>query len=591
MRLKQKLPVSYLLFTFGGRISRTTYWTVALFYWSTFYVFYNLLQFAINPSATCILYPFLFWIIAATSAKRLHDTDLSGFWIFVVLVPVLGPLWLFWRLGLKKGYPGENDYGRNPKKAADYLKNDDGRVIPHLKTQERIIDDVTKLNPVVVERILRPKSVEELCQIVRDTKIPISVGGGRFSMGGQTASPHSVHIDMRGLNKVISFSKEEKLIRVQAGIRWCDIQQFIDPHELSIKIMQTYANFTIGGALSVNAHGRYIGTGPLVLSVRSIDVVLADGSLIHATTAENKEIFFGAIGGYNAIGVIAQAELELANNVAIMRVDKKMTIDAYKGYFFEHIRNNEKAVFHNGDIYPPKYERVRAVTWFETDKKPTVKTRLMPLKESYPLERYFLWSFTETPFGKWRREFIIDPLLFRGKKVHWRNYEAGYDVAELEPRSRSDSTYVLLEYFIPVNNFEGFEKKMAEIFIRFNVNVLNVSIRHAKADPGTYLAWAREEVFAFVVYYKQRTDAASKHKVAVWTRELADAAIGENGSYYLPYQVHPTTEQFHKAFPNAAKLFDLKSRLDPENKFRNTLWDAYYKPLNQREHEQQQVGI
>ena len=150
-------------------------------------------------------------------------------------------------------------------------------------------------------------------------------------------------------------------------------------------------------------------------------------------------------------------------------------------------------------------------------------------------------------------------------------------MAELEPRSRTDSTYVLLEYFIPVDNFEGFEKKMAEIFIRFNVNVLNVSIRHAKADPGTYLAWAREEVFAFVVYYKQRTDAASKYKVAVWTRELADAAIAENGSYYLPYQVHPTAEQFHKAYPNAHKLFKLKAKLDPGNKFRNTLWDTYYK--------------
>ena len=31
------------------------------------------------------------------------------------------------------------------------------------------------------------------------------------------------------------------------------------------------------------------------------------------------------------------------------------------------------------------------------------------------------------------------------------------------------------------------------------VNVLNVSIRHARADPGSLLAWAREECFAFVV--------------------------------------------------------------------------------------------
>ncbi len=579
MRLKQKLPVTYLLFTFNGRLSKGAFWLASLFYWCTFYVLYNLLLFSIGEQATFILYPLLFWIITATSIKRLHDQNYSGYWMLAVLIPVLGPLWLIWRLGFNKGNYTANQYGSVPGSAPDYLKNDEGREIPHLKTDERIIDDVTRLNPVLVAKIMRPASIEEVCEIVKNTTGAISVGGGRFSMGGQTASPYSVHVDMRGMNKVLEFSAADKLIKVQTGIRWCDIQHHIDEYNLSIKIMQTYANFTVGGALSVNAHGRYMGMGPVVLSVRSIDVVLADGALVHATRKENQEVFFGAIGGYNGIGIIVQAELELADNLAIKRIDKKMKVEEYKDYFFKTIRDNHKVVFHNGDIYPPKYKRLRAVSWIETDEKPTVKTRLMPLKESYPLERYFLWSFTETPLGKWRREFFIDPLLFKGTKIHWRNYEAGYDVAELEPRSRTDSTYVLLEYFVPVNSFEEFEQTMAEIFIRFNVNVLNVSIRHAKADPGTYLAWAREEVFAFVVYYKQRTDAASKHAVAVWTRELADAVTTVNGAYYLPYQVHPTTEQFHRAYPNAQKLFDLKARLDPDYKFRNIFWDTYYQPL------------
>jgi uncharacterized membrane protein YhaH (DUF805 family) len=579
MRLKQKLPVTYLLFTFNGRLSKGAFWLASMFYWCTFYVLYNLLLFAIGEGATFILYPLLFWIITATSIKRLHDQGYSGYWLFAVLIPVLGPLWLFWRLGFKKGNYTTNQYGSVPGSAPDYLKNDEGKEIPHLKTDERIIDDVTRLNPVLVSKIVRPTSVEEICEIIKNTTGAISVGGGRFSMGGQTASPHSLHIDMRGMNKVLEFSATEKLIKVQTGIRWCDIQQYIDEYDLSIKIMQTYANFTVGGALSVNAHGRYMGMGPVVLSVRSIDVVLADGSLANATKTENPEVFFGAIGGYNGIGIIVQAELELADNLAIKRIDKKMKVEEYKDYFFKTIRDNPQVVFHNGDIYPPKYKRLRAVSWIETTERPTVKTRLMPLKESYPLERYFLWAFTERPLGKPYREFIIDPLLFRGKKIHWRNYEAGYDVAELEPKSRINSTYVLLEYFVPVHRFEEFEQAMAEIFIRFNVNVLNVSIRHAKADPGTYLAWAREEVFAFVVYYKQRTDPASKHAVAVWTRELADAVIAVNGAYYLPYQAHPTAEQFHKAYPNAQKLFDLKTKLDSDYKFRNIFWDTYYQPL------------
>jgi len=45
------------------------------------------------------------------------------------------------------------------------------------------------------------------------------------------------------------------VIRVQAGMRWRDLQDAIDPHDLSVKIMQSFSNFTAGGAVSVIATG------------------------------------------------------------------------------------------------------------------------------------------------------------------------------------------------------------------------------------------------------------------------------------------------------------------------------------------------
>lgn len=580
MRLKDKLPLSYLLFTSRGRINRLTYWTVSAFIWSTFYVLHTLLNDFIGEGATYILYPLLLVSLVATATKRLHDINRSGYWLLIVLLPVLGALWLIYWLSFKKGDKRANRFGTIPNEAADYFKNDDGSLIPHLKTQERIINDVTHLNPVVVADVFRPTSTEELQEKVRTTTGPVSVGGGRFSMGGQTASPHSLNIDMRGLNQVIHFSKAERIIKVQTGIRWCDIQRFIDPHDLSIKIMQTYANFTVGGALSVNCHGRYMGHGPLILSVRSVEVLLADGSLVYASRTENPDLFFGTIGCYNGLGIIVSAELDLEENVAVRREYKKLPYTNYSSFFIDTIRDNPEAVFHNGDMYPPAFTNMRAVTWVKTTEKPTVKTRLMPLRESYPLERYFMWAFTETMLGKWRREHVVDPLLYLTTPIHWRNYEAGYDVAELEPRSRTKRTYVLQEYFVPVRYFEVFARKMSEIFNRYNVNVINVSVRHALPDHGSYLAWAREEVFAFVVYYKQRTNDVAKNAVAIWTRELIDAVLSVEGAYYLPYQAHATAGQFHQAYPNARKLFALKKKLDPDFRFHNILWDTYYQPDN-----------
>jgi FAD/FMN-containing dehydrogenase len=377
--------------------------------------------------------------------------------------------------------------------------------------------------------------------------------------------------------QIIDFSAENKTIKVEAGTRWCDIQHFADEHNLSVKIMQTYANFTVGGALSVNCHGRYIGAGALILSVKSLDIILANGEFVHTSRQEKPDLFFACVGCYNAIAVIACAEFDLAENVVVERIHKMMKRNEYQDFFVENIRENRQVVFHNGDIYPPHFQTIRAVSWVKSDKQPTDKTRLMPLAASYPLERYFIGAFSKSAFGKWRREHIYDPILFAKTKVHWRNYEAGYDVAELEPESRKNSTYVLQEYFVPVKKFDEFATLMAEIFNRHQVNIINVSIRHAFEDSGSLLAWANEEVFAFVVWYKQKTSDAEINKVGVWTRELVDAALSVNGSYYLPYQVHATHEQFHKAYPKAQKLFDLKAKLDPDYKFRNVIWDTYYK--------------
>ena len=447
-----------------------------------------------------------------------------------------------------------------------------------MSEQKHIVNDITGLNPIPVWAIATPTSIEEIQDAIRRTTGPISIGGGRFSMGGQTASPGSLHLDMRKFNQVVEFSPLRRTIRVQTGIRWCDIQRFIDPHNLSVKIMQTYANFTVGGALSVNAHGRYVGLGPLIMSVRSIAVVLANGDLVEASPAQNAELFYGAVGGYGGLGVIVEAELDLVENTRVERISNKLQVKDYLAHFRKTVRDSREVVFHNADLYPPSYTRVRCETWVKTSKSVTEPHRLQPHKRSYPLENYFLWAITETPFGKWRREYLIDPLLYLRSKVHWRNFEAGYDVAALEPPSRKRRTYVLQEYFTPVDRFEEFVPKMREILRRHRVNALNISVRHAHPDPGSMLAWARQESFAFVLYYKQRTRENAKNRVAVWTRELIDAVLSVGGSYYLPYQAHATPEQFHRAYPRAKELFELKRKLDPEFRFRNVLWDKYYAP-------------
>ena len=50
----------------------------------------------------------------AVTIRRLHDTGNSGWMLFISLIPLIGPIWLF-ILYVKNSQPGENKWGPNPK--------------------------------------------------------------------------------------------------------------------------------------------------------------------------------------------------------------------------------------------------------------------------------------------------------------------------------------------------------------------------------------------------------------------------------------------------------------------------------------------
>lgn len=445
-------------------------------------------------------------------------------------------------------------------------------------TTGTVVNDASRLNPVRVAAEQQPRSTRDVGEALRAWAGPVSVGGGRFSMGGQIASPQSLHLDMRRMSSVVAFEPAKRTIRVQAGMTWRDIQDVIDPHDLSVKTMQSFSNFTVGGSVSVNCHGRYVGHGPLINSVRSVQLVTATSEVLELTRSHHADLFRAVFGGYGGLGVITEVELDLDTNGRLERFVHDIPLEHYPTFFAERVLSDRRVVLHNADLTPPRFNAPRGISWVTTDKPLTEPRRLIPRDLDYTLEKNAIWAITELPGGHHLRDTLAERSVREPRPVVWRNYEASLDTRSLEPRTRAMSTYLLQEYFVPVGGFLPFARDMARILTSHNVNALNISIRHSPSDRQTLLTWAPTEVFAFVLYYKQRNSERASAVTRVWSRELIEAALHHGGRYYLPYRPDATTEQFARAYPEARAFSALKSRVDPERRFRNLLWDRYLPP-------------
>lgn len=106
---------------FSGRARRKEYWYFALFniIASVILVVVDAVTGTYNEErglgllsgiySLAVLIPGL-----AVTARRLHDTGRSGWWMLIALIPIIGAIVLLVFLVLD-GKPGHNEYGPNPK--------------------------------------------------------------------------------------------------------------------------------------------------------------------------------------------------------------------------------------------------------------------------------------------------------------------------------------------------------------------------------------------------------------------------------------------------------------------------------------------
>ena len=443
----------------------------------------------------------------------------------------------------------------------------------HAAAEGAVVHDVSRLDDLEVARVIRPQSVDDVQRALQEWPAAVSIGGARYSMGGQIAAPGSLHLDMRGMNGLLALDAAAHTVRVQAGMCWRDLQDHLQPAGLAVAIMQSYSNFSIGGSVSVNCHGRYVGKGPIVNSVRALRLVTAGGRVVDCDRLHQPDLFAAAVGGYGGLGVVTEVELDVDADARMRRVVEQVALADYPAWFHQTVLADPAMLMHNADLVPPHFDAPFAISWKATDAPLTEPEPLVQRGLDYSREQNLIWAVSELPGGvRLRNRMQAD--VAAEQKVVWRNREASLDAASLEPRTRLMSTYLLQEYFVPVAAFVPFARALAAILRRHDVNALNVSIRHSPADRTSVMRWAADDVFCFVLYHKQRAFDFAESNARRWTRELIDAALAHGGRYYLPYRRHATRAQFRRAYPEVERFGAIKREWDPQGRMRNALWNT-----------------
>ena len=150
---------------------------------------------------------------------------------------------------------------------------------------------------------------------------------------------------------------------VEAGIPWSALQSYLEGFGRSIQTMQSYNDFSVGGSVSVNVHGR--DSHPLVHSIYEVGIVLADGTLIWCSEAKHASLFRGVVGGYGVLGVIVYVKLGICDNTILHLESQDCRASDVSDLWLAHSTNEQlnDLSLCNAVLYPPDLEKAELRFW------------------------------------------------------------------------------------------------------------------------------------------------------------------------------------------------------------------------------------
>src|ERR1700712_619124 len=453
------------------------------------------------------------------------------------------------------------------------------------------VNDASCLNKTEIYGVIEVQGVDDITKALafaRDNKLSLTTAGVRHSMGGQAFRKGGIVLDMRGFNKIV-LNESARSVTVQAGATWHDIQNTLHPR-FAVRAMQSTDIFSVGGSISVNAHGLDHQAGALRKSIKSMRVMLADGSLKTVSATENADLFNLVVGGYGLFGVIVEVELDIADNLVYQTGRRVMDYKEFPGLFANEIERDGNIGLMYGHLSTAPSSFLKEMLLYTYTKVDGSDFKREPLGEvsGIKLRRLTVNLSKQGPLFqemKWFSEKNIEHrmetctvtraqaigsaeacLVSRNDPMH--------DSVPYLRNSLPNDTDILHEYFIPRSQFVSFVDGMRKVLTDNRTNLLNASVRIVHAEKN-FLTYSPEPAFSLVLYINQTTDDEGNRRMKKATEELIELTIAHRGRFFLPYQLYYSRDQLQRSYPQISDFFAAKRKYDPGEVFTNTFYQKY----------------
>ena len=179
--------------------------------------------------------------------------------------------------------------------------------------------------------------------------------------------------------------------------------------------------------------------------------------------------------------------------------------------------------------------------------------RITEDERSVQLKRLVFRSTVNSEYGKRLRWNLENNLRELSSKLTFTRNQVLNDNVSIVKNNDSTSTDILHEYFIPRRNLDQYIEGLKQILPNEKIDLLNITIRNVYPDTDSFLHYADEEMFAFVMLFNQRIDTEHEIEMRALSNSLARLTHSLDGTYYLPYRLHVETVSYtHLTLPTKA---------------------------------------